>query len=206
MKRSLLLLLINASLILAGTGSEAERWRADLEQRLQSLNSLEIRYEAQGTALDQGTLEGRMIWIRPDRFYHDTPEWTLCEAGGEQWRLLKAQNTLIREAVPPSGGFLPEDVLFNLRNGYRATGLEKREDGGQTLSLEPEDRDAPAEVTLGFARGRRVPDALQFRGPDGAVIRYWIVSWEENLKPDSSLFEPPRVPPENVIDFRGAAK
>ncbi len=178
---------------------------ASLEQRLQALKSLEIQYRAVGLAGDDA-VEGRMIWIKPDRFYHDTPEWTVCQTGEEQWRYLKGQQTLIREAANEQSEFSPQNVLFDLKKSFRAASVEQGADGRRVLKLESLKPDVPGGVTVEFPANGNVPDALVFSQPDGSNVRYTINRWDENVKPDPVLFAPPDVPPENLIDFRGAGK
>ena len=185
----------------------AEQTYATLEQRLQALKSLEIQYEAETAAVEGQLITGRMVWIRPDRFFHDTPEWSLCETGREQWRHLKEQNTLIREDVRDNQSeWLPEEVLFNLRETFRASGMTDSEDGRRVLRLEPVDATIGGEASLEFPTNKPIPDALQFTSPDGTQLRYRIISWRENIGVDTLLFSPPDVPVENIIDFRGAGQ
>jgi hypothetical protein len=174
-----------------------------LEQRLHSLKSLEIQYQAEGQTGDN-VIQGEMVWVRPDRFYHDTPEWTLVELEGEQWRWLKSQNTLIRENIQDKNDYSPQHVLFNLKKNFRLKSLDILDDGRRILTLESLDSNLPGSAALEFPDGADVPDVLQFTQADGGSIRYRISNWIENSKPDQSLFNPPTVPPENVIDFRGA--
>ena len=175
-----------------------------LERHLQSLKSLEVRYDAEGTNIAAGGVSGRLIWLRPKTFYHDTPEWTLCEIGGEQWRYLKSQNMLIREMADARERWTPEGVLFDLGKGFRPQSVDEQGDGTCLLKLTSGDGSLPGTVTLQFPPEAGVPDQIHFELADGTVTNYGITEWNENLTVDSELFTPPDVPAENVIDFRAA--
>ncbi|RPH96349.1 hypothetical protein EHM69_01405 [candidate division KSB1 bacterium] len=188
---------------LACAETPAENLYSTLERRLQALNSLDIRYEARAES-DNALIEGRLVWVKGDRFFHDTPEWSVCETGREQWRYLKTQNTLIRENISEQSDWLPEEVLFNARKNFRAVQLENRPDGDRVLTLEPFDKTLGGTVTLTFSADRDYPGALDLRPPDGTVMHYSVMVWNENGPIDSALFTPPEVPVENLLDFRGA--
>jgi hypothetical protein len=206
MKSSALAVLLLAACPLFAATPADELYSA-LERRLHTLQSLEIRYEAEGEAVEGGELAGRLLWVKPERFYHETPEWSLCEVGAERWRYLKTQNTLIREDVrDDQSAWLPDEVLFNLRRSFRAGELDEMDGGGRVLHLQPIDPAMGGEAVLEFAAGSSRPDALEFTSPDGTSLRYRITTWRENVGIDSSLFSPPNVPPENVMDFRGAGQ
>jgi len=205
MKHNLLILavvLVTAQLFAASSG---EQLAASLERHLQSLKSLEIQYQAAGAA-DGKTIEGRMILVKPNRFYHDTPEWTVCRTGDEQWRYLKAQNTLIIEPASQDYTVSPQSALFNLERDFHVVGLDTLASGDRELKLEPVKSNVTGELTLDFPSGASIPNALGFTSPDGGVLHYTISRWDENVKLDASLFTPPSVPPENRVDFRGAGK
>ena len=200
-----------AALLLAAwpsfAATPADELYSALERRLQALQSLEIRYEAEGEAVDGGQLAGRLLWGKPERFFHETPEWSLCEVGAERWRYLKTQNTLIREDVrDDQSAWLPDEMLFNLRRSFRASALAETDGGRRVLHLQPADPAMGGEAALEFAAGSSRPDALEFTSPDGTSLRYRIATWGENVSIDSSVFSPPNVPPENVMDFRGAGQ
>lgn len=206
MKSSVIVALLLAALPLFAA-SPAEELYSALERRLHALNTLDIRYEAVGEAVEGRQLAGRLLWVKPGHFLHDTPEWSLCELGAERWRYLKAQNTLIREDIrDDQSEWLPDEVLFNLRQSFRARGLKEIEGGRRVLHLQPADEAVSGEATLEFAAGSSRPDALAFTSPDGQSLRYLLVTWSENVSVDSSEFSPPDVPPENVMDFRGAGQ
>lgn len=177
---------------------------SDLERHLRSLRSLEVRYEAEGTTIANGGISGHLIWTRPDKFYHDTPEWTLCEIGSEQWRHLKTQNTLIREVSNTREQWTPEHVLFDLGKNFRPASVDERDDGARVLWLASSDANVSGNVTLVFPPGSRVPDQIHIQMPDETETDYFLVEWNENIVVDSGLFAPPEVPAENVIDFRAA--
>ena len=205
MKRlSLLLPLLAVSASVVAADSAAERLAAALERRLQSLKSLEILYEADDPLNGGEAVRGRMIWVMPDRFYHDTPEWTLCERGGEQWRLLKEQRTLILERAAEESEWSCETVLFHISRDFRAVALDTLDDGRRVLALEATGGVAGGWARLEFAPREDRPDRLEFQPEDGNVTRYRILDWRENTAPDTAIFAPPQVPPENVIDFRAA--
>jgi outer membrane lipoprotein-sorting protein len=205
MKNSVLCAILLA--VSVGWTQPADQLYSALERRLQALKSLEIRYEAETAEVEGQLIAGRMLWEKPDRFLHETPEWTLCETGDEQWRYLKEQNTLIREDVRDNQSeWLPEEVLFNLRKNFRASGTGTSENGHRVLRLEPTDAAVGGEASLEFPVGQQTPDGLRFTSPDGTQLRYRISSWRENIAVDTALFSPPAVPVENIIDFRGAGQ
>ncbi len=196
-----------AILVFGGTShciarTPGEQLYADLERHLQSTKSLELKYSASGTALTDGPLVGRMVFLRPAQFLHETPEWTLCESGADEWRYLKAQNTLILERVVEREDWSPEAMLLNLRTELRAKDLTKREDGTRILYLASDDASAPQTIVLEFARNALVPNVLRFEQIDGTSAVYQIDEWTENQEIDDALFLPPEVPDENRIDFR----
>ena len=157
---------------------------SDLERHLQSLKSLDLEYEATGTNVADGGVAGRMVWSRPDKFYHDAPEWTLCEIGRERWRFLKTQNTLIRERAEKDERWTPESVLFDLGKSFRAASADEAVDGTRTLRLHSNDASVTGEVTLEFRPRERVPDLIRFQVADGTVTEYRITNWEENVPVD----------------------
>jgi hypothetical protein len=195
-----LLLLATAAL----AEPSADKLYGALEQRLQSLKSLEINYQAEGAALGDTVLKGRMIWVKPGRFYHDTPEWTLCQTDSEEWRFLKTQNTLIRERAADKEDWGPQTVLFHLSKSFHPASIDVDPDGRRLLTLESNDPETPGNAVLEFPSKADVPDEIDFHSSDGSLIHYRLVRWDENARPDAALFNPPVVPPANVIDFRGA--
>lgn len=206
MKSSIFVLLVLSASVLFAAAPAEELYSA-LERRLHALQSLEIQYEAVGEAVEGQQLAGRLLWVKPERFFHDTPEWSLCEAGAERWRYLKAQNTLIREDIrDDQSEWLPDEVLFNLRKSFRARTLDDTTAGRRILHLQPADPALSGEATLEFAAGSSRPDALEFRSPDGQALRYRIVTWRENAAVDETVFSPPDVPAQNLMDFRGAGQ
>lgn len=202
--RSLLLWLLICASAQANAATPAEALCRQLEQHLQSLKSLEISYEADGPGAGDESINGRIVWAKPDRFLHDTPDWTVCETGAEQWRFLKQQNTLIRERASEESEWRPEDVLFHSSSRFRPDTLEVQDDGTRVVTLHSEQASAPGVGILEFPADRIQPGVLTIRPPDGGDIRYVIRDWVENEEPDASLFEAPEVPPENLIDFRAA--
>jgi outer membrane lipoprotein-sorting protein len=183
---------------------DATQLFGELERRLQALKSLEIQYQATTDEGGNDTVAGRMVWMKPDRFLHDTPEWTLCETGNEQWRLLKGQQTLIRENVAEKDDFQPETILFNMSRSLKPKSLTVGGAGERVLRMESSNPQAPGYAVLEFPAHDDIPSMLEFQQADGTPLRYQITRWNENVQPDPSLFTPPSVPPENVIDFRGA--
>ncbi|MFZ5434660.1 MAG: hypothetical protein ACOZB3_12910 [Calditrichota bacterium] len=173
---------------------------------MQSLKSLEIRYLAKDAGTEGDSVVGRIIWDKPDRFLHETPSWTLCESNGEQWRYLKDQQTLIREAAPEQSEWLPETVLFSASSGFEPSSLTANEDGRRIVRLRSKDPAVPGEGIIEFSPNGIQPVSVSFISPDGANSYYRIVQWSEDLNPDTALFEPPEVPAENLIDFRSAGK
>jgi outer membrane lipoprotein-sorting protein len=205
MKHNVLILGLLLLGLRATAATDPQPLYASLERRLQALKSLEIQYQAEGSA-GGNVVQGRMIWIKPDRYYHDTPEWTVCQNGAEQWRYLKDQETLILEAAAAQSEFSPQNVLFDLKKNFHAVSLDESGEGRRVLKLESEKPDVAGGVSIEFPARANVPDAMAFSQPDGSVVRYNVTQWEENVKPDPALFTPPGVPPENIIDFRGAGK
>ena len=175
---------------------------SDLERHLQSLKALEVTYEADGTAMQEGAVSGRMVWVRPDNFLNETPEWTLGETHHGQWRYLKTQNTLILESKQNEERWSPESILFDLSKSFRPESVEEQGDGTLVLMLRSSDANVPGDVSLEFPPESKVPVELQFRLADGTVTTYRITAWKENQKYDDALFTAPEVPQENIIDFR----
>jgi hypothetical protein len=205
MKNNLLFAFLLLSFRVLSAAESADQLYANLEHRLQSLKSLEIRYEAVQSGASE-VAEGHLIWVRPDLFYHDTPEWTMCETNGEQWRFLKQQQTLIREKSPSDGEWMGEQVLFNLQRRYQAISLAVLPDARRTLRLKSTDAALPGGAELEFPADKNVPDVLRFEEADGRWMQYRMTVWRENVAADANLFEPPVVPPANVIDFRQASE
>lgn len=205
MKAKALVALFLAALTLPAVAApDAAQLFSALERRLQALQSLEIQYQATADEAGDQTVAGRMIWIKPDRFLHETPEWTLCEIGSEQWRLLKSQQTLIREAVADKSDFQPETILFSMSRSLKPKSLTIGAAGERVLRMESSNPQVPGYAVLEFPAHEDIPSMLEFLQADGTPLRYQITRWDENVQPDPSLFTPPTVPPENVIDFRGA--
>ncbi|MCC6477400.1 hypothetical protein IT157_10140 [bacterium] len=203
MKISSAILLTLLSFLLAFAGDEPHRiFYLSVEQHLRSLSSLEIGYVATGSEIPESA-EGRMVFLRPDGFYHDTPEWTHCEFRGLQWRYLKQQNTLILEDAEGRSEWTPESVLLNLSRDLEPEELRNNSDGSRTLILWAESALAAGHVEMKFARSSLVPDEITYLDDNGTTQRYAIRMWNESVKVDTSLFAPPAVPDENRIDFRG---
>jgi outer membrane lipoprotein-sorting protein len=198
------LLICVATNLLAAT--PAETLYSNVEQHLHSLKTLEIRYEAVGAALPNGSLEGRMIWSKPNLFYHETPEWTLCETGDSEWRYLKTQNTLIWEDSKDQSTFMPENLLFVLSKDVQAESLEEKENGLRLLTIKTSSSDNAGKMTMELPAGSLKPERISFIQADGSKIQYRIRQWNESIKIDSALLIPPEVPSENRIDFRRAGK
>ncbi|MBU0508989.1 hypothetical protein KKH27_09165 [bacterium] len=204
MNSRLTLLAVMGMAVVAAAEPAAKTLCRELEQHLQTLKSLEIRYKASGSGIGEETAQGRLIWVKPDRFLHETPNWTVCETGDEQWRYLKDQNTLIRERAPEQSEWRPGDILFYAASRFRPETLEHREDGTRVVGVRSMDESAPGEGIIEFPAEGIQPLALSIRPPEGGDVHYVIVEWTENGKPEATLFEPPDVPPENLIDFRAA--
>ncbi|MCL4305998.1 hypothetical protein KJZ99_08800 [bacterium] len=181
--------------------TRANEFYADVERHLRSLPSLEIGYRATGSDFPEGGLEGRLVFRRPDAFYHDTPEWTHCEVGSMQWRLLKGQQTLLIEDALGRSEWSPEAILLSLDRELLPHRLI--EAGGDTiLVLDAASPQVTGEVEMVFSGSKRVPKEIRFVGEDGVSSRYEILMWQESVRLDTSLFSPPAVPAENRIDFR----
>ena len=197
------LLTVLVAYVLAGYAAPSPaKLYSDLEHHLQSLKSLEVTYEAEGTAMANGSVSGRLVWVKPDKFLHETPEWTLGETGTDQWRYLKAQNTVILESSAGDDRWTPEGVLFDLGKSFRPESVEEEGDGTLLLILRSSDANIPGDATLEFPSESKVPSKLTFRLADGTETSYRINDWKENQKYDGATFKAPQVPAENVIDFR----
>ncbi len=198
--------LLSSVFIVAGNAaaSPADELYQRLERHLQSLKTLEIEYTATGEAIGDVPLQGRMIWRKPDQFYHDTAEWTLCETGDEEWRYLKSQNTLILEISEDRESWTPETMLLNFRKDLKPTNLETSADGVQILFMKSSDPTAPQNVVLEFESNSAHPKQLRFETLDGADATYIINNWNDGARVDTTVFAPPTVPEENRIDFRKA--
>jgi outer membrane lipoprotein-sorting protein len=199
---ALFVALLTVCVISCGAAESADVYAA-LEHRLQKVKSLEIQYRIESGPAESA-VQGHMVWVKPDHFYHDTPEWTLSQNGAEQWRHLKTQNTLIRETVTENNELSPQSVLFNLKRDFRPATMDVRDDGRRILRLEALNKNLAGSATLEFPADKSIPEVIEFVQPDGSTLRYNITEWRENIKPDMTLFEAPEVPSENVIDFRGA--
>jgi hypothetical protein len=182
----------------------AGEFYSDLERHLRSLPTLEVSYHARGPAFGEAGMDGQMTWLRPDYFLHETAEWIHCDTRAEQWRYLKLQNTLIRETPQGRSDWLPESVLLDASVDLRPRFLEESENGGRVLTLSSDDPTSPGEVFMRFDQGSSFPQEIEFLGADGTQTVYRITQWEENGIIDSSRFQPPEVPAENLIDFRSA--
>lgn len=204
MKISLILLVFASAAW--GADKPAQALFDAVEQHLRALQTLDIEYLAAGSALGDDSVAGRIVLERPDRFFHDTPEWTVCESAGEQWRYLKDQRTLIRDRAPEESDFLPETVLLDLRRLYRPRSLAVNADGTRRLQLDPLKRDAAGAAALEFAATGLAPVKLIFETADGLEAAYVFRAWRENRPVDEALFDPPPVNAENLIDFRASGE
>jgi len=181
----------------------AEDFYGAVERHLRSLPSLEIGYRATGPDFPKEGLEGRLAFQRPNGFYHDTPEWTLCEFGVEQWRYLKEQQTLMLETAEGRSDWSPETVLLSLNRELVPFNLVATESGDTMLVLDAMSAQVSGQVEMTFAASKRVPKEIIFKDDEGnSTTRYEILMWHESVKLDSALFLPPEVQAENKIDFR----
>ncbi len=183
-------------------GTPAEQRFDKMERHLRELQSLEVHYTAEGEAFADSALGGRMVWIRPDRFYHDTPEWTLAQHGDEKWRYLKGQSTLILETVRDDDPQLPEEVLFALNEEVAAETLaiDPAESGAHKLTLKTTNEQATGEFWLWLHADSDQPLKIAWRLPDGTVAAYRVETWRENISVDDGLFTRPDA--SETIDFR----
>ena len=186
----------------AWANKTAEEFYSSVERHLRSLPSLEIGYRASGPDFPEGGIEGRLVFRRPDGFYHDTPEWTQCETGSVQWRYLKEQETLLIEDAEGRSEWTPEAVLLSLNRELAPFDIVAQENGDTLLILDAVSEQVSGQVDMVFAANKRVPKEIEFKGDDGIGSRYEILMWNETVDLDSSLFIPPAVPNENRIDFR----
>lgn len=197
---AILLIGVLAHSIYAGT--PAEELFDKMERHLRQLGSLEVIYAAEGPAFPDSGYRGRMLWVRPGGFYHDTPEWTLAQRGDDRWRYLKKQQTLILESVRTDEPMLPEQVLFALRRDVVPDTLEidPSEDGAHKLTLNVSGESGEGALWLWFRGDAVTPFKLAWPLPDGMLAAYRIQSWRERVHVDDDLFVPPRV--DHVIDWR----
>ncbi|MBM3324503.1 MAG: hypothetical protein FJY66_02415 [Calditrichaeota bacterium] len=186
----------------AQASTPAEDLFARMERHLQKLKSLEVVYRAEGAAFPEGGQSGRMIWVRPDGFYHDTPEWTLAQRGRERWRYLKNQQTLILEDVRPDEPLLPEQVLFAMREDVEPETLEVEQEEGSAhkLTLRATSDNAEGLISLWLRQGAVSPCKLSWPLVDGSIVSYRVESWREDMPVDDALFIAPQT--EHLIDFR----
>jgi hypothetical protein len=197
--------IVIAILLLCGVAwanKTAEDYYAGVERHLRSMPSLEIGYRATGPDFPEGGVEGRLVFKRPDGFYHDTPDWTQCETGAVEWRYLKAQETLLIEDAQGRSEWTPEAVLLSLNRELVPYDLVAQDNGDTVLVLDAVSEQVSGQVEMTFAANKRVPKEIEFKGDDGIGSRYEILMWNESVALDSALFVPPSVPEENRIDFR----
>jgi hypothetical protein len=183
-------------------GTPAEELFDKMERHLRQLGSLEVIYTTEGPAFPDSGYRGRMLWVRPGGFYHDTPEWTLAQRGDDRWRYLKNQQTLILESVREDEPLLPEQVLFALRRDVQPDSLEidPSEDGAHKLTLTASGESGEGVLWLWFHGDAVTPFKLAWPLPDGTLAAYRVQSWRERVHVDDDLFVPPRV--DHVIDWR----
>jgi outer membrane lipoprotein-sorting protein len=202
MNSKALIVVLLASALAGYAAPSPAKLYSELERHLQSLKSLEILYEAEGSAMTNGGVSGRLVWVKPDRFLHETPEWNLGQSDKLQWRYLKAQNTLILEENKLEDRWTPETVLLDLGKSFRPESVDEQGDGTRSLTLVSKDQNLPGNAVLEFPPESQLPDMLQFHLADGTETNYRITDWQENQTYDSEIFSAPDVPAENVIDFR----
>jgi outer membrane lipoprotein-sorting protein len=186
----------------AEAATPADELFAKMERHLRNLDSLQVIYRAEGAAFPEGGESGTMVWVRPDGFYHDTPEWTLAQRGRERWRYLRDQQTLILEDVRPDEPLLPEQVLFELRRDVEPETVETDsvEEGALKLTLKETGEDQPGHIWLWMRPESVTPFKLSWPLADGTMVTYRVESWRENAPVSDTLFDAPQT--ENVIDFR----
>jgi len=202
--KALLSVLVLCAIALAE--SLPKEFYSGLEQHLRSLPTLEVAYLASGPAFGDSGMAGRMYWVRPDYFLHETPDWIQCDARNEQWRYLRKQNTLIRETPEGRSDWLPESVLLNTGIDLVPKRLDTADDGGRVLTLESTNSSSPGVVFMRFDPKQEHPYEIDVEGEDGGRTVYEITQWEENGAIDTAMFAPPDVPAENLIDFRTTGK
>lgn len=182
-------------------GTPAEKLFGEMEHHLRQLHSLELHYTMEGSA-DDSMFSGCMIWVRPDTFYHDTPEWTLAQTAENCWRYLKNQQTLILEDIRSSETQSPEEILFALREDVEPETLEidPAENGAQKLTLRTSEEQIGGHLWVWINENATRPFKLAWPLPDGTIAAYRVVSWREEIDVDNSLFAPPEAV--QIIDFR----
>jgi outer membrane lipoprotein-sorting protein len=200
--RYIAVLLIAAFAQYLHAGTPAQERFDKMERHLRGLQTLEVRYTAEGEIFADSALKGRMVWARPDRFYHDTPEWALAQIGDEKWRYLKGQNTLILETVRDDDAQLPEDVLFALKEDVTAETLtvDSSESGAHKLTLHSSNEQTADDFWLWLQANSDRPLKIAWRLPDGTIAAYRVESWRENISVDDGLFIRPEA--NETIDFR----
>jgi len=201
---SVLSAMILCASIAAGVraATPAEDLFAKMEHHLRQLSSLEVVYKAEGEAFPESGQAGRMVWTRPDGFFHDTPEWTLAQRGEERWRYLKAQQTLILEDVREDDPLMPEQVLFALGRDVEPGALETdpSEENASKLTLIAALEEGSSSIWLWLNEGSITPFRLAWPLADGTVVTYRIEAWHEDILAPDSLFRPPEA--SHVINFR----
>jgi outer membrane lipoprotein-sorting protein len=196
----LVFIFLNISSLNAKT--PAEDLFGKMEQHLRQLRSLEVVYIAEGEAFPEGGQTGRMVWTRPDGFFHDSPEWTLAQHGDERWRYLKAQQTLILEDVREDDPLMPEQVLFALGRDVEPEALEAEPSVGDAskLTLRAAVEEESSSIWLWVREGAVAPFKLAWPLADGTIVTYRIETWREDIVVEDSLFVPPEA--KQVINFR----
>lgn len=201
MKLKVVMVILGLAPLLMAADSPTEYY-SRVERHLRSLPTLEVEYFAEGLAFGDEGMVGHMYWLRPDYFLHDTPEWSHCDTRAEQWRYLKGQNTLIRETPQGRSDWLPESILLDISVELQPRELSTAESGQTVLTLRSDSPNSPGELFLRFDEASLHPNEIEYMGDDGSTTVYRIVRWLENAAIDTSLFTPPIVPVENLIDFR----
>jgi outer membrane lipoprotein-sorting protein len=198
----LIIILVSSTGGMASASTPAEDLFAKMEHHLRGISSLEVTYKAEGEAFPEGGQSGRMVWTRPDGFFHDTPEWMLAQRGTERWRYLKEQQTLILEDVREDDPLLPEQVLFTLRQDVKPEALETdpSEGNASKLTLRMTVEDEVGSIWLWLRKDSVTPFRLAWAGTEGTIITYRIDTWNENVPVEESLFQTPKA--EHVINFR----
>ncbi len=186
----------------ARAATPADDLYAKMERHLRQLRSLEVIYKAEGAAFPEGGQAGRMVWRRPDGFFHNTPEWALAQRGSERWRYLKAQQTLILEDVHEDDPLMPEQVLFALGKSVAPEGLEtdSTEENASKLTVAAALDEESRTIWLWMKEGSLTPFKMSWPLADGTVVSYRVEAWHENILAPDSLFLPPEA--SHVINFR----
>ena len=183
----------------------------DLRQRYRQVRTLKahfkevFQWELTGETVVR---EGSLAVAAENRFRIDTPDQLVVSDGQVISRFNKARNQVIIEAAVESGaGMLPNRLLLDFADQFRATGAEElavSEKPGFRLELTAEDPEALLlkEAVVWATAGDLTIHRLKLTDLNGNTTTYQLSEIELNQPLDSSLtiFTPP--PGAEVFDLR----